>query len=194
MIRALLAALLIGGAAPLAAQTLPPDRPAVSYTIEFEFERFEAGYFEKGMRRMAVSGDLIRDQSLGGEDPTVYIADRAKGTVTEFDPADPEKRYRLTPIGELVMPMADGYRSLMARQGKPAVLGPGKMLGLACTRLAWRGQGDDKQEWCVTAQGIVLQADRRAGLTGTRLKAIKLAVGDPDPSLFRPPPGFQPAP
>lgn len=195
----LLGGALIAGAIGARAQTLPPDRPTTAYTIEFEFERFEAGYSEKGRRRMSVDGDLVRDQAIGAkdgaaDDPSVYIADRAKGTVIEFDPADPQRQYRVSPMGELVMPMADGYASLRARQGPPRLLGPGQILGLACARLGWQGQGADRQEWCVTAQGIVLQAERRAGLTGTRLKAVRLEIGAADPALFRPPPGFWPAP
>jgi len=194
MRRALPAAVFIVAANLAHAQTPPPDRPTIAYTIEFAFERFEAGFSEKGQRRISVSGELIRDQALSGDDRTVYIADRKAGTLTEFDPADPQRLIRVGPLGEMVMPMAEGYRPLLARQGAPRLLGPDRVAGTACTRLAWQGQGADRQEWCVSAQGIVLRAERKAGLTGTRLVATRLDLAAPDPALFSPPPGFGPAP
>ena len=190
---ALALAAALAPAGPACAQTLPPDRPGVPYTIEFEFERFEAGYSEKGKRRIAVLGDVVRDQALSGDDRTVYIADRKSGTLIEFDPADPAKRYRRGTLGETVMPMADGYKPVAALQGPPKVLGTAMVLGLPCTRLGWRGQGEDRQEWCVSAQGIVLSAERKAGLTGTKLKATRLQIGPPEPQSMVPPPGFLPA-
>jgi hypothetical protein len=187
-------------AAPALAQSLPPAKPTVAYTIEFTWEKREAGPAENGRRRISVDGEKIRDEAVPARkgdsvDGRVYIADRAAGTLIEFDPADPAKRYKVGPIGETAMPMADGYAPVMKLAGKPVPVGGGSVAGQPCTALAWGaeniGKSDgDRQIWCVAADGIVLSVERRAGLVGIALKAVKLTRQKPDPALFAPPPGF----
>ena len=97
------------------------------------------------------------------------------------------ERERLLPA------MAQGYVALRRRLGPPRRLGPRQIAGLDCTRLVWETVGE-RQEWCVTADGIALLASRKVGVQETRIEAISLQRGDPDPALFVLPPGFVPPP
>lgn len=185
-------AILLTGTAALAApgEQLPPRAPLVDYAMVFEFTRAEAGHSESGRRGIAISGTLVRDEMLGpGSDPKIYIGDKATGQVTEFDPADPARKARRGPMGDVLLPMADGYGQVAQMMGPPRPLGRDKVAGRDCTVLRWQ-LGEDRQDWCVDPQGIVLRAERKAGLIETRMEALDLKVGPQSEALFRLPDGF----
>lgn len=187
-------AALAGPAATLAApgEALPPQAPLVDYAMVFEFTRAEAGHSETGRRGIAISGTRVRDQTLGGgagSDPRVYIGDKATGQVTEFDPADPDRKARRGPMGDVLLPMVDGYGRVVQLMGPPRPLGSDRVAGRDCRVLRWQ-LGEDRQDWCVDHQGIVLRAERKAGLIETRMEALELKVGPQSEALFQVPDGF----
>lgn len=190
-----LAALLIFAAAPALAapgDELPPRAPLVDYAMVFQFTRSEAGMSESGRRGIAISGTLVRDELLdagAGADRKVYIGDKATGMVTEFDPADPQKKAMRGPMGDVLLPMADGYGAVARLAGPPRALGNDTVAGRSCTVLRWQA-GEDRQDWCVDAQGIVLRAERKAGLIETRMEALTVKTGAQPEALFRLPQGF----
>jgi len=170
---------------------LPPRAPLVDYAMVFQFSRAEAGHSETGRRGIAISGTRVRDELLG--DPTgdqkVYIGDKATGQVTEFDPADPEKKARRGQMGDVLLPMADGYGRVIQLIGLPRPLGSDKIAGRDCKVLRWQ-MGEDRQDWCVDAQGIVLRAERKVGLIETKMEALEIKVGPQSDALFQVPAGF----
>jgi hypothetical protein len=169
---------------------LPPRAPLVDYAMVFEFSRAEAGHSEGGRRGIAISGTLVRDELLGSSgDRKVYIGDKATGQVVEFDPADPARKARRGAMGDVLLPMADGYDRVVQLAGRPRALGHDKVAGRDCTVLRWQ-MGEDRQDWCVDAQGIVLRAERKAGLIETRMEALEVKVGPQSDALFRVPDGF----
>jgi hypothetical protein len=191
-----LAVFALIAAAPAAAapgDELPPRAPLVDYAMVFEFSRAEAGHSEGGRRGIAISGTLVRDEllgsSAGGDDRKVYIGDKATGQVVEFDPADPARKARRGPMGDVLLPMADGYDRVVQLAGRPRALGHDKVAGRDCTVLRWQ-LGEDRQDWCVDAQGIVLRAERKVGLIETRMEALEVKVGPQSDALFQVPEGF----
>jgi hypothetical protein len=183
-------ALLAAPAIAAPGEQLPPHAPLVDYAMVFEFSRAEAGHSEGGRRGIAISGTLVRDELLGGgEDRKVYIGDKATGQVTEFDPADPAKKAKRGPMGDVMLPMADGYGGVVQLAGPPRSLGLDKVAGRDCTILRWQ-LGEDRQDWCVDAQGIVLRAERKVGLIETKMEALEVKVGPQSDALFRVPEGF----
>lgn len=170
---------------------LPPRAPLVDYAMVFQFSRAEAGHTEAGRRGIAISGTRVRDELLG--DPTgdqkVYIGDKATGQVTEFDPADPAKKARRGQMGDVLLPMADGYGRVIQLIGLPRPLGSDKIAGRDCKVLRWQ-MGEDRQDWCVDAQGIVLRAERKVGLIETKMEALEIKVGPQSDALFQVPDGF----
>lgn len=191
-----IAALLIVTAVPALAapgEDLPPRAPLVDYAMVFQFTRQEAGMSESGRRGIAISGTLVRDELLDGgtaEDRKVYIGDKATGMVTEFDPADPQKKATRGPMGDVLLPMADGYGAVARLAGPPRTLGKDNVAGRSCTVLRWQ-VGEDRQDWCVDAQGIVLRAERKSGLIETRMEALTVKTGEQPEALFRLPEGFK---
>ncbi|MGE0151839.1 MAG: hypothetical protein AB7R90_04425 [Reyranellaceae bacterium] len=188
------AALLLAAALPAVAapgDELPPRAPLVDYAMVFQFSRSEAGHSEGGRRGIAISGTRVRDELLDGAgmDRKVYIGDKATGQVTEFDPADPARKARRGPMGDVLLPMADGYGRVVQLAGPPRTLGTDTVAGRQCTVLRWQ-LGEDRQDWCVDAQGIVLRAERKAGLIETRLEALTVRVGPQSDALFQVPDGF----
>lgn len=183
----------VAGSAVLAApgDALPPQAPLVDYAMVFQFTRAEAGFTETGRRGIAISGTRVRDEMLGGAgtDLKVYIGDKATGQVTEFDPADPNRKARRGPMGDVLLPMADGYGRVVELMGPPRALGNDRVAGRDCRVLRWQA-GEDRQDWCVDEQGIVLRAERRAGLIETRMEALELKVGAQPDTLFQVPEGF----
>lgn len=170
---------------------LPPRSPLVDYAMVFQFSRAEAGHSETGRRGIAISGTRVRDELLGDTtgDHKVYIGDKATGQVTEFDPADPEKKARRGEMGDVLLPMADGYGRVIQLIGLPRPLGSDRIAGRECTVLRWQ-VGEDRQDWCVDSQGIVLRAERKAGLIETRMEALQVKVGPQPEALFELPEGF----
>jgi hypothetical protein len=190
----LAAALMLSAIPALAApgDELPPRAPLVDYAMVFEFSRAEAGHSESGRRGIAISGTRVRDELLErgpNGDRKIYVADKATGQVIEFDPTDPAKKARRTPMGEVLLPMADGYGGVVQRAGLPKALGRDKVAGRDCTVLRWQ-VGEDRQDWCVDAQGIVLRAARTVGLIETKLEALQVRVGPQEDALFQVPEGF----
>lgn len=171
--------------------TLPPRAPLTDYAMVFKFSRAEAGHVDSGRRGIAISGTRVRDELLdvGGSDRRIYIADKATGQVTEFDPEDPDKKARRTPLGNVLLPMADGYGRVVQLMGPPRPLGSDKVAGRDCQVLRWQ-LGEDRQDWCVDAQGIVLRAERKAGLIETKMEALQVKVGPQAEVLFAVPEGF----
>ncbi len=170
---------------------LPPRAPLVDYAMVFQFSRAEAGHSETGRRGIAISGTRVRDELLGDPsgDHKVYIGDKATGQVTEFDPADPEKKARRGQMGDVLLPMADGYGRVIQLIGLPRPLGSDKIAGRDCKVLRWQ-VGEDRQDWCVDAQGIVLRAERKVGLIETKMEALQVKVGSQPEALFELPEGF----
>jgi hypothetical protein len=188
---AMLVALASTTAAAAPGDELPPRAPLVDYAMVFEFSRAEAGHSEGGRRGIAISGTMVRDELLGagGGDRKIYIGDKATGQVIEFDPADPARKARRGPMGDVLLPMADGYDRVIQLAGPPRPLGRDKVAGRDCTVLRWQ-LGEDRQDWCVDAQGIVLRAERKAGLIETRMEALEVKVGPQSDALFKVPEGF----
>lgn len=182
---------MAGAALAAPGDALPPQAPLVDYAMVFEFTRAEAGHSESGQRGVAISGTLVRDELLGtgGGDRKIYIGDKATGQVTEFDPADPQKKAKRGPMGDVLLPMVDGYGRVIQLMGPPRALGDDKIAGRDCKVLRWQ-IGEDRQDWCVDAQGIVLRAERKAGLIETRMEALELKVGPQAGALFQVPDGF----
>jgi hypothetical protein len=85
--------------------------------------------------------------------------------------------------------MAQGYGAVAQRLGPPRSLGERLIAGHSCTRLVWETVGE-RQEWCVSAQGIALAARRNAGVNETKIEAVLIELNTPDASLFDLPPGF----
>lgn len=201
---ALPAACLLLSLLPIAsaaqAETLPPAKPTGPYTVEFTWEKQEAGTVEKGRRRISVDGDKVREEAVAvrkGEvvDPRVYISDRKARTAIEFDPADANNRFKALSAGDSPMPMADGYDPIQKLAGKPIPVGGGQVGGNKCTALAWGAENigrptGDRQILCVTDDGIVASIERREGLASVKISAVKISRDKPDPSLFAAPPGF----
>lgn len=190
------AALLLLAIAPAAVaapgDALPPQAPLVDYAMVFQFSRAEAGHSESGRRGIAISGTRVRDELLDGgtaAEHKVYIGDKATGTVIEFDPADPQKKAVRGPMGEVLLPMADGYGKVLRIIGLPRKLGSDKVADRECQVLRWQ-IGEDRQDWCVDAQGIVLRAERKVGLIETRMEALTVKTGEQPEALFQVPDGF----
>jgi len=191
------------------AQPLPPAQPAVPYTMEFNWEKQEAGATQKGRRRITVDGDKVRDEAVAarkGEavDPRVVIVDRKAGTMTAFDPGDADKRLKSGPIGkpdavgDAALAMASGYGAIEEADGKPIPVGGGQVGGNKCTGLAWGAENigrptGDRQIVCVTDDGIVASVERRSGPVTIKINAFKISRDKPDPALLVPPAGFAPA-
>ncbi len=198
--RLLLLSLLALPAAAAAQDALPPDHPTVSFTAEYRLDRNRGGHFEWGLRRLylAIEGPRLRDELVNGDlDRASLLADLGRGWVLRFEPDDPDRqvaRQALGPQRELVLPaMAQGYRAVSRRLGPPRLLGPRRIAGQDCARLLWETVGE-KQEWCVTQDGIALLARRQVGVQESRVEASLLQIGPPDPALFALPPGFAPPP
>ena len=168
---------------------LPPEAPLVDYAMVFEFRQSDGAASESGRRGIAISGTRVRDEKLDGGSRRIFIADKATGRVVEFDPADPERRALRGPISDALLPMADGSGRAMQTMGGPRLLGTDSVAQRDCTVLRWQ-IGDDRQDWCVDADGIVLRAERKAGAHETRLEALTVRVGAQPEALFQVPDGF----
>ena len=92
-------------------------------------------------------------------------------------------------MGDVLLPMADGYGRVIQLIGLPRPLGSDKIAGRDCKVLRWQ-VGEDRQDWCVDAQGIVLRAERKVGLIETKMEALQVKVGSQPEALFELPEGF----
>jgi hypothetical protein len=188
-----LTALLLGatGFAQSQTQTLPPEEPTVAFSAEYRLEHNTGGRFDWGRRRIAVAGPLLRDELLDGDlEATTTLADRRSGLVLVFLPDDPERRLHRG-NAQALPALALGYRSVVGALGPPRLAGQRQIAGQSCTVLVWDTPAE-KQEWCITAQGIALAARRTAGPRESRSEVLVLELGPPDPGLFAPPAGFTP--
>jgi hypothetical protein len=177
---------------PAAAQDLPPAQPAIAFSAEYRLEQNNGGRFEWGRRRLFVEGAKVRDELLDGDlDTPTQIADRDSGTVLSFEPDDPSRIVHAGRLGrDATLPaMAQGYGAVARSLGSPRVLGMAQIAGRDCTRLVWETVGE-RQEWCVTVQGIPLAARRRAGVQESRIEVLTLDLDPPDPAVFELPAGF----
>jgi len=189
---------LCGVAAMLAAPALaapddrlPPRGPMIDYAMVFSFSQAQNGQVESGRRGIAISGTRVRDEVLdgGNGDHRVFIGDKATGTVTAFDPTDPDKKAVRAPMTNVLLPMADGYGQVMQTLGPPRALGSDTVAGRDCTVLRWQ-IGADRQDWCVDRQGIVLRAVQTVGPIETKFEALTIKTGEQPETLFRLPEGF----
>jgi hypothetical protein len=174
------------------ADELPPDQPQIAFAAEYRMERNLGGRFEWGRRRLFVSGPRLRDELLDGDlDPATLLADRQRQILLRFDPADPAHRVQRPQWddGKALPALARGYGGVARTLGPPRMVGERTIAGHACQRLVWEAVGE-RQEWCVTAQGVALAAKRNAGSNETRVEAVLLELNTPDASLFDLPPGF----
>ena len=119
----------------------------------------------------------------------LFIGDKATGTVTAFDPADPDKKAVRAPMADVLLPMADGYGRVMQTLGPPRALGGDTVAGRDCTVLRWQ-IGPDRQDWCVDSEGIVLRAVQTVGPVETKFEALTIRTGEQPETLFRLPEGF----
>lgn len=196
----LLLPLLAFAPAVAQAETLPPAKPAASYTMEFNWEKQEGGAVQKGRSRISVDGEKVREEAIPVRksdtvDPRVRVYDRKAGTMIEFDPADPAKRYKSGPLADAAMPMAEGYAAIEKQAGKPIPVGGGQVGGNKCTGLAWGAENigrptGDRQILCVTDDGIVVSLERRTGSGSAKFNAMKVGREKPGADLFAPPAGF----
>jgi len=176
--------------APAAAQALPPDHPTVAFSAEYRLERDNGGWFAWGRRRLFVEDGKVRDELLDGDlDPATTITDGPSGKMLVFDPEDPDRQARRTGLGPALPSMARGYRAVAERLGPPKLAGERQIAGQSCTRLLWETSAE-RQEWCVTAQGIALSAWRHANTQESRSEALTLDLDPPDPAVFELPAGF----
>jgi len=171
---------------------LPPGQPQIAFTLEYRLERNLGGRFDWGKRRLFVSGPHSRDELLDGElERFTVLADRDQRLVLRFEPDDPARiaKRQAWNDGRSLPLLAQGYGTVVARLGPPRLLGERQIAGLTCLRLVWETVGE-RQEWCVTAQGLALAARRNAGVNETKVEAMLIELNPPDPSLFTLPPGF----
>ncbi|MEO8559492.1 MAG: hypothetical protein ABI439_10545 [Rhodospirillales bacterium] len=171
---------------------LPPDRPQLAFAAEYRIEINVGGRFAWGRRRLFLSGALLRDELLDGDvDRATLIADRDSNLLLRFDPDDAAKiAKRLAWNDGRALPfMAQGYGIVAQRLGPPRLIGQREIVGQSCTRLVWEAVGE-RQEWCITPEGLVLAARRNAGVNETKIEALLVEFAQPDAGLFALPAGF----